>query len=71
MRLNSIRLLYMFEFFIDLFQRLMAFIMSIFEMLGLTSKENLEQSVQLIPPVSSAVLSDVPPMADISSVEAQ
>jgi hypothetical protein len=61
----------MFEFFVDLFQRLMAFIMSIFEMLGLTSKENLEQSVQLIPPVASAVLSDVPPMAEMAPMEAQ
>jgi hypothetical protein len=54
-----------------LFQRLMAFIMSIFEMLGLTSKENLEQSVQLIPPVSAAALSDVPPMAEMAPIEAQ
>lgn len=61
----------MFEFFVDLFQRFVAFIMSIFEMLGLTSKENLEQSVQLIPPVSAAALSDVPPMADMAPVEAQ
>ena len=41
----------MFEWFVQLFQQFIAFIMSLFETLGLYSPHRTEEPVQLVPPV--------------------
>ena len=41
----------MFEWFVEIFQKFIAFVLSVFESLGLYSPHGNEEAVQLVPPV--------------------